>query len=111
MIELAYQNSSVNDIYYTVYKFNKSLFKKIERLIGLSPEHERFFYDNQIGVYRRTLIFILQNIPKCLLENITILVYSQGPTYAKMTGLISEIENLQLYCDNTFYLKMLMTSN
>lgn len=102
MIELAYQNSSVNDIYYTVYKFNKSLFKKIERLIGLSPEHERFFYDNQIGVYRRTLIFILQNIPKCLLENITILVYSQGPTYAKMTGLISEIENLQLYCDNTF---------
>ena len=35
MIELAYQNNPINDIYYTIYKFNKSLFKKIERLIGL----------------------------------------------------------------------------
>lgn len=102
MIELAYQNNPINDIYYTIYKFNKSLFKQIERLIGLSPEHERFFYDHQIGVYRHTLIFILQNIPKGLLENITILVYSQGSMYAKMTDLISEIEDLQLYCNKFF---------
>lgn len=100
MIEIAYNHNTSSDIYCTIYKFNKFLFKQIERLIGLSPEHERFVYDHQIGVYRHTLVFILQNIPKGLLENITILVHSQGASCIQLTNLINEIEALQLYCND-----------
>ncbi len=98
MIELAYQHNPVSDIYYTIYKFDKHLFKQIERLIGLSHEHERLYYKHQVGVYKRTLIFILRNITKGLLENIIILIHTQGLSYSQMTWLITEIEELQLYC-------------
>lgn len=100
MIEIAYHHNISSDIYCTIYKFNKFLFKQIERLIGLSSDHDRLYYEHHIGVYRHTLIFILQNIPKGLLENISILIHSQGSSCTQLANLINEIEELQIFCND-----------